>query len=118
MLSTVLYRTVLYCTVCSAQVARMREEARRWRELQEAKVSLEEEVALWKSRFRTEAARNEELAADVAKLSSALSGAEGSVAALKQQQAQAQSLMVGGTPPGGGRGGCGGKRSMCALCAS
>lgn len=81
------------------QVGAMRQERRRWLELQAAKASLEEQVASWKSRFRAEAARADELAADVAKLSAALMAAESAAdhmrqSAAQQQQYQQQPQMV------------------------
>ena len=75
----------------------MREEARRWRELQSAKETLEDEVATWKARFKAEAARADELAADVARLSAALMTSEADAAAYRhraQEQAAQQPQTV------------------------
>ena len=66
----------------------MREERQKWRELEGAKASLEEQVTSWKARFRAEAARADELAADVARLSAALMAAESAAAHNAQRAAQ------------------------------
>lgn len=73
-----------HATSCS-QVHALREERRKWRELQAAKSSLEDEVSLWRGRFQTEAARADELAADVARLSAGLMAAEADAAAHRQR---------------------------------
>ncbi|KAK9796643.1 hypothetical protein WJX73_007169 [Symbiochloris irregularis] len=76
--------------LANKRVARMREEQRKWREMQDSNRALQDEVASWKARFKAEAARSDELAADVSKLSAALSVAEAAAGELRQQQANMQ----------------------------
>lgn len=54
------------------QLAALRAERARWTALEESKASLEEEVALWRSRYHQAAGRSDELASNVARLESEL----------------------------------------------
>ena len=88
-------QTDLHLACVTAQVAGMREEQRKWREMQDSNTTLQEEVASWKARFKAEAARSDELAADVSKLAAALSVSEAAAEELRQQQANMQPRVVG-----------------------